>query len=46
MRPDMPALLRRLVRRGLKLGIVANQPAQRPSVSSARASPISSLTLA
>lgn len=28
MRPDMPALLRRLVDRGLKLGIVANQPAQ------------------
>ena len=28
MRPDMPALLRRLVDRGLKLGVVANQPAQ------------------
>ena len=27
MRPDMPALLRRLVDRGLKLGVVANQPA-------------------
>jgi putative hydrolase of the HAD superfamily len=27
MRPDMPALLRRLASRGLKLGIVANQPA-------------------
>jgi len=27
MRPDMPALLRRLAGRGLKLGIVANQPA-------------------
>jgi putative hydrolase of the HAD superfamily len=27
MRPEMPALLRRLVERGLKLGIVANQPA-------------------
>jgi HAD superfamily hydrolase (TIGR01662 family) len=27
MRPDMPALLRRLADRGLKLGIVANQPA-------------------
>jgi HAD superfamily hydrolase (TIGR01662 family) len=27
MRPDMPALLRRLAKRGLKLGIVANQPA-------------------
>ena len=28
MRPDMPALLRRLADRGLKLGIVANQPAR------------------
>jgi putative hydrolase of the HAD superfamily len=27
MRPDMPALLRGLAGRGLKLGIVANQPA-------------------
>jgi putative hydrolase of the HAD superfamily len=27
MRPEMPALLRRLASRGLKLGIVANQPA-------------------
>jgi putative hydrolase of the HAD superfamily len=27
MRPEMPALLRRLADRGLKLGIVANQPA-------------------
>ena len=26
MRPDMPALLRKLAARGLKLGIVANQP--------------------
>jgi putative hydrolase of the HAD superfamily len=28
MRPDMPALLDRLASRGLKLGIVANQPAR------------------
>ena len=28
MRPDMPALLRRLADRGLRLGIVANQPAR------------------
>jgi putative hydrolase of the HAD superfamily len=27
MRPDMPALLKRLAGRGLKLGVVANQPA-------------------
>ena len=27
MRPDMPALLRRLADRGVKLGVVANQPA-------------------
>jgi HAD superfamily hydrolase (TIGR01549 family) len=28
MRPDMPGLLRRLASRGLRLGIVANQPAR------------------